>query len=199
MSPNQTQLHLRLSQRCAGLESCHNSNRMWSAALEEFCSILPQRRQQIRFGIAQPKAGGRDSHNRVEFAVESNRSPEGVRPSREMPLPETVAEYCHGSRAWPIIRGQKSAPLRKLNAQDREDARRYLLKVDMLGVTRPANRTIVKNGAGQRQRTAFALAIQKVRIGNVLFAIQFRVPGFCVSVHRHKLVGLGIWQWPQQN
>src|ERR1700676_1474893 len=117
MAPNQTQLLLRLGQRCAGHESCHYPNRMWPAALQEFCSVLPQRRQQIRFGVAQPKASGRDSYNRVGFAVENNGSTEGFRPSREMPLPETIAKYCDRRRARPIVFGQENALLSKINAQ----------------------------------------------------------------------------------
>src|SRR5580704_6102849 len=69
----------------------------------------------------------------------------------------------------------------------------------MLGVTRPANRTIVEKRTGQSQRTALAFTIEKVRIGDVLFAVELGVPTFCVSVHRHQPVRLGIWQGPQQN
>src|ERR1700676_842770 len=69
----------------------------------------------------------------------------------------------------------------------------------MLGVTRPANRSIVENRAGQGQRATLSFAIEKVRIGNVLLAIQFCVPRFGVSMHRNKPVWLWIWQRPQQN
>src|ERR1700676_4213950 len=69
----------------------------------------------------------------------------------------------------------------------------------MLGVTRPANRSIVENRAGQGQRATLSFAIEKVRIGNVLLAIQFWCPRFGVSMHRNKPVWLWIWQRPQQN
>ncbi len=69
----------------------------------------------------------------------------------------------------------------------------------MLRVARPANRTIAEERAGQRQRTTLALAIEKVRVGKILFPIQFCVPSFCVPVYRNKLAWLWIRQRPQQN
>src|SRR5580765_4559830 len=111
---------------------------MRSAALQEFCSVLTQRRHHIRFAVSHPEAGGRDANNRIEFSVESNRSTESFLPSCEVALPETVAEDYHGRRAGPVFFGQESASLREIDAQHREQVGRNLLQVNILRVARSA-------------------------------------------------------------
>src|SRR5579859_1616478 len=170
---------------------------MRSAALQEFCSVLAQRRHHIRFAVSHLEAGGRDADNGIELSVESNRSTESFRPSSEVALPETVTEDYHGRCAGPVLFRQESAPLREIDAQHREQVGRNFLYVDILRVARSADRSSIEESTREDQGMALAHAIEKIRVCKILLAKCFCVPSAGVAVHSDEFAGLGIRQRPQ--
>jgi hypothetical protein len=130
--------------------------------------------------------------------VKNNRRAERW-PSGEVALPETVAQDHDGGGAGPVFFGEEGAPLREIHTQDGKEVGRDFAKVDVLGFSWLAERASIEERPGHLERTACALAIEKIRVGNILFAVDFCVPRIGMAVHGDELVGFWIGQRLQQH
>src|SRR5712692_8947000 len=194
MAPNQGQLGLCLAQGRTRPEPREDVNRMGSATSHISCSVLAQRRIHVGFIPVQPEACGRDANHGVALLVKNNRRTERVWPSGEVALPETVAQDHHGRGAGPVFVGQEGAPLREIYAYNGKYVGRDFAEVDIFRLSRLANRASVVERRGRLERAALAPAIEKIRVGNILFAIYFCVPRIGMAVHRDQ----PVWFWIRQ-
>ena len=199
MMAHKRQLRLRLGQRRAGPEAGENSHRMRATIVQILCRVLANRSQHIRVLIAGPESRGRDTHKRVNLVVEDDLCSDHALIAFEVALPKSVAQDRHRCAAGTVLFRQERASSEHRNTEHGKKFSRDLAQVNILRFSRRAQRRPIEKHSPHLERTALALAIEKVRVSNVLFTVHRRVPGIRMAVHRNQPVGLWIRQRLQQN
>src|SRR5258708_8943643 len=161
--------------------------------------VLAQRRVHVGYVPVQLEACWCDADNGVALLVENNRCAERLPSIGEVALPETVAQDHHGRGSDAVLFGQEGAALREIYAQNGKQAGRDLAEVDVLRFSRLANRASVVERPGHLERAAASLTIEKIRVGDILFAVYFGFPRITMAVHDDQLVRLWVRQRLQEH
>jgi hypothetical protein len=115
----------------------------------------------------------------VVNAIERQRSAERLAIARKSISPQLIADDRHRRAARLVLLRCEVAAKRELRAQGAEEARGYLLAVDVLGRTRSGQiASLIVERAHLLERAGVALPVAEVEVGNpdVPAAVEIRLP-----------------------